>query len=185
MHALPPLAVFTSEDAHYSVVKMATLMGLGAESVLLVRTDARGRMQPEHLEQLVAEARGRGARPFLVSATAGTTVLGAYDPIEALAAVCRKNRLWLHVDAAWGGGALMSRRHRHLLRGVHLADSVSEATPNTRHPLTADAKVTTGAFCWREAPTSARLNTTPSFQEHTQKNNIRCSAEYFALVLKL
>lgn len=125
MHALPRLTVFTSEDAHYSVVKMATLMGLGAENVVLVRTDARGRMEPAHLQELVEAARGRGAHPFLVSATAGTTVLGAYDPLEPLAAVCRKYKLWLHVDAAWGGGALLSRRHRHLLRGVHLADSVT------------------------------------------------------------
>lgn len=125
MHGLPRLAVFTSEDAHYSVLKMATLMGLGAESVFLVRTDARGRMDAAHLEEQVAAARGAGAHPLMVSATAGTTVLGAFDPIEALSETCRRHGMWLHVDAAWGGGALMSRRRRHLLKGVALADSVT------------------------------------------------------------
>lgn len=125
MHALPRLAVFTSEDAHYSVVKMATLMGLGSENVRLVRADARGRMDATHLEELVTAAREEGLHPLMVSATAGTTVLGAYDPVEALADACRRHNMWLHVDAAWGGGALMSRRRRHLLRGVHRADSVT------------------------------------------------------------
>uniref|UniRef100_A0A2K6BF10 Cysteine sulfinic acid decarboxylase n=1 Tax=Macaca nemestrina TaxID=9545 RepID=A0A2K6BF10_MACNE len=67
----------------------------------------------------------RGAVPFLVSATSGTTVLGAFDPLEAIADVCQRHGLWLHVDAAWGGSVLLSQTHRHLLDGIQRADSVA------------------------------------------------------------
>lgn len=54
----------------------------------------------------------------MVSATAGTTVIGAFDPLEQIADICKKYDMWLHVDAAWGGGALMSKRHRSKLQGI-------------------------------------------------------------------
>ncbi|XP_059909808.1 acidic amino acid decarboxylase GADL1-like isoform X3 [Gadus macrocephalus] len=66
-----------------------------------------------------------GAVPFMVSATAGTTVLGSFDPIEELADVCEEHNLWLHVDACWGGAALLSNKHKHLLKGVQRAHSVA------------------------------------------------------------
>ncbi|XP_063221372.1 cysteine sulfinic acid decarboxylase [Bacillus rossius redtenbacheri] len=125
LHGLPRLVLFTSEDAHYSIKKMGSFLGLGADNVYLVACDARGRMSCADLEAQVQRALGEGARPFMVCATAGTTVLGAFDPIAEVANVCERHGLWLHVDAAWGGGALLSRRHRHLLRGVERADSVT------------------------------------------------------------
>ncbi|XP_012271604.1 cysteine sulfinic acid decarboxylase [Orussus abietinus] len=117
--------VFTSEDAHYSVKKLAAFLGLGTRNVYSVKVDHRGKMCPRDLEEQVARAMAEGAVPLMVSATAGTTVLGAFDPLREIAATCAKYRMWLHVDAAWGGGALMSSRHRHLLEGVELADSVT------------------------------------------------------------
>lgn len=63
-------------------------------------------------------AKSEGALPFMVSATAGTTVIGAFDPLEQIADLCQKYNLWMHVDAAWGGGALMSKKYRTLLKGV-------------------------------------------------------------------
>lgn len=116
---MPRLVLFTSEDAHYSVKKMASFLGLGTDNVYTVRTDSRGKMDVCHLEQQVRRAVEEGARPFMVSATAGTTVLGAFDPLNAIADVCQEHGLWLHVDAAWGGGALMSHKHRGLLEGIH------------------------------------------------------------------
>lgn len=110
--------LFTSEDAHYSVQKLAAFMGIGADNVYKIQTDGRGKLRAEHLEAEIRRAVDEGARPFMVSATAGTTVLGAFDPLEAVADLCEKYGLWMHVDAAWGGGALMSQKYRHLLGGI-------------------------------------------------------------------
>ncbi|XP_051812385.1 acidic amino acid decarboxylase GADL1-like isoform X2 [Acanthochromis polyacanthus] len=77
------------------------------------------------LENKIKTAKSEGAFPFMVNATAGTTVLGAFDPIEEIADICEKHNLWLHVDACWGGAALMSKKHKHLLKGIHRADSVA------------------------------------------------------------
>lgn len=84
-----------------------------------IRTDSQGRMDLKHLVEEIERCLNEGGAPFMVSATAGTTVLGAFDPIAALADVCEKYKLWLHVDAAWGGGALISKKHKHLLQGIH------------------------------------------------------------------
>lgn len=110
--------MFTSEDAHYSVQKMASFMGIGSDSVYDVQTDGIGKLCPDHLEKQIKRALQEGARPFMVSATAGTTVLGAFDPLNSIADLCAKYGLWFHVDAAWGGGALMSAKYRHLLSGI-------------------------------------------------------------------
>lgn len=118
LQALPRLVMFTSEDAHYSAVKLAAFMGIGSENVYKIRTCGRGKMVSSHLEEEIIRAQNEGAKPFLVSATAGTTVLGAFDPLDQIADLCEKYDLWLHVDAAWGGGALMSQKYRHLLKGI-------------------------------------------------------------------
>lgn len=110
--------MFTSEDAHYSSGKLASFMGLGSDNVYKVNTCKRGKLIVEHLESEVIRAKKEGAIPFLVVATAGTTVLGAFDPIDQIADLCKKYDMWLHVDAAWGGGALMSHKYRHLLNGI-------------------------------------------------------------------
>lgn len=73
----------------------------------------RGRMIPSELERLILERKSKGHIPFFVTATAGTTVLGAFDPINAIADICEKYNMWLHIDAAWGGGLLLSRKYRH------------------------------------------------------------------------
>lgn len=93
-------------------------MGLGSENVFKINTDAQGKMSIDHLETEILRAKAESAVPFLVSATAGTTVLGAFDPINKIADLCAKYGIWLHVDAAWGGGALMSAKYRCLLNGI-------------------------------------------------------------------
>ena len=77
------------------------------------------------LRKLVLESKNSGKFPFLIAATAGTTVLGAFDPLEKIADVAQEFNLWLHVDAAWGGALLFSRKYRHQLRGIERADSVT------------------------------------------------------------
>lgn len=81
-------------------------------------------MSVEHLECEVLRAKAEGAVPFMVVATAGTTVLGAFDPIEQIADVCKKHDLWLHIDAAWGGGVMLSQKYRHLVKGIERSVSV-------------------------------------------------------------
>ncbi|GLH07745.1 Glutamate decarboxylase [Gryllus bimaculatus] len=120
------LVMFTSDQCHYSVKSCAAVCGLGTDNCVEVPSDARGRMRVDELERLVLERKARGHVPFFVVATAGTTVLGSFDPIEQMADVCRRHGLWLHVDAAWGGGLLFSRRYRHpRLTGIERADSVT------------------------------------------------------------
>lgn len=119
------LVAFTSVDAHYSNTKSAMTLGLGSDNLVLVNVDEEGRMDVDHLKECIARTKQDGAIPFLVTATAGTTVLGAYDPLDAIADVCQAEGLWLHADAAWGGGALLSPKHRHKLRGIHRSDSVT------------------------------------------------------------
>ncbi|XP_069735055.1 cysteine sulfinic acid decarboxylase [Phaenicophaeus curvirostris] len=123
--ALPRLVLFASQESHYSIQKGAAFLGIGTDNVRLVATDERGKMIPEELEKEIQRAKAEGAEPFLVCATSGTTVLGAFDPLGSVAAVCQRHGLWLHVDAAWGGSALLSRKHRHLLAGIEKADSVA------------------------------------------------------------
>lgn len=121
----PRCVAFVSDQSHYSYLKSAKLTGIGSDNLITVKSDSRGRMCPTALEAAVQEAVSAGKKPFLVGTTAGTTVLGAYDPFDAIAAICHKHSIWLHVDGAWGGGALLSDKHSHLMSGVNLADSFS------------------------------------------------------------
>ncbi|XP_071768120.1 acidic amino acid decarboxylase GADL1 [Centroberyx gerrardi] len=125
LSSVPRLVMFTSKECHYSVSKAAAFLGIGTKNVYVIPSDKRGKMIPKVLEEQIMAAKNEGAVPFMVNATAGTTVLGAFDPIEEIADICEKHNLWLHVDACWGGGALMSRKHKHLLKGIHRANSVA------------------------------------------------------------
>ncbi|KYK58088.1 glutamate decarboxylase [Drechmeria coniospora] len=118
-------AVFTSEHGHFSVEKAAVTCGMGAASVVCVPVDAAGRMEPPALRSLILEALAQGRTPLYVNATAGTTVLGAYDPIGKIRSICDEFGLWLHVDGSWGGAVCFSERHRHKLDGTELADSLT------------------------------------------------------------
>jgi glutamate/tyrosine decarboxylase-like PLP-dependent enzyme len=117
--------VFVSKEAHYSFKKATVALGFGSDSLVLVPVDRHGKMDANALESLVLEHTQSGSIPLLVCATAGTTVLGAFDPIDALLVVCKKYKLWLHVDGAWGGPALFSEKLRPLMKGVEYADSVT------------------------------------------------------------
>jgi glutamate decarboxylase len=121
----PRFAVFTSAHAHYSIRKAAQLLGIGSRGVLRVAVDSLGRMVPAALERAIAEARAAGLTPLAVNATAGTTVVGAFDPLDALATICRREDLWLHVDGCFGASLLFSPRHRQALAGIEQADSIA------------------------------------------------------------
>lgn len=117
------LIAFVSEEAHYSFEKSANVLGIGSTNVHKIRTDASGRMIPEELSMAIEESFLKGKRPFFVGATAGTTVKGAFDPIEEMAQIAKHHDLWFHVDGALGGPVIFSSRHRDLLEGLNQADS--------------------------------------------------------------
>lgn len=101
------------------------MCGLGTDNVWSVPIDAQGRMIPDELEELVLKAKKEGKTPFYVNATAGTTVLGSFDPFPDISTICKKHNLWLHVDGSWGGPVIFSAAQRHKLKGVELADSLA------------------------------------------------------------
>ncbi|KAH7395609.1 glutamate decarboxylase-like protein-like protein 1 [Cadophora sp. MPI-SDFR-AT-0126] len=117
--------LFTSAHGHYSLEKAAQMCGLGSDNVWSVPIDARGRMIPSELEKLVLKAKNENRTPFYVNATAGTTVLGSYDPFRDISAVCQKHNLWLHIDGSWGGPVIFSSTHKHKMDGSELADSLA------------------------------------------------------------
>ena len=120
-----PLAIFVSAEAHFSVPAAARTLGLGSSSVHYIPVDSDGAMSPSALDEAIQATRAQGRRPFYVCATAGTTVRGAYDPLPAIADICARHRLWLHVDACWGGPVIFSSRHQHKLAGSARAHSIA------------------------------------------------------------
>jgi glutamate/tyrosine decarboxylase-like PLP-dependent enzyme len=117
--------LFTSAHGHYSLEKAAQMLGLGARAARSVAVDEQGAMRPDALRKAIQDAKDAGETPFFVNATAGTTVLGAYDPLDALAEVCEEHKLWLHVDGSWGGPAIFSEKHASKLAGSKRADSLT------------------------------------------------------------
>ncbi len=117
------LTAFVSEQSHYSFDTAANLLGIGSDQVCKISTDQSGCMRPEALDAAIQDSVSQGATPFFIGATAGTTLLGAYDPIEEIVEVAEKHNLWVHVDGAFGGPMILSRNHRKLLKGLDRADS--------------------------------------------------------------
>jgi sulfinoalanine decarboxylase len=120
-----PMTLYTSRESHYSISKNAVLTGIGRNQVRLVNTNAKGEMLAEHLDELIQKDSNTGFIPFFVNATAGTTVLGAFDDTEAISKVCKKHNLWLHVDGAYCGGVIFSATYKDLIKGLKLSDSFS------------------------------------------------------------
>jgi glutamate/tyrosine decarboxylase-like PLP-dependent enzyme len=119
-----PVAFYTSRDCHIAWLKIAHQAGVGRAALRLVDTDGQGRMDCDALSRAIAADRAAGIVPVMVVATAGTTGGGMIDPLMACADIAQRERLWFHVDAAWGGAALASERLRGLLAGIERADSL-------------------------------------------------------------
>lgn len=120
------LLLFTSAHGHYSIEKAAQMLGFGSASVWSVPVDPkRGTMDASVLPSLIAKAKQEGYTPFYLNATAGTTVLGSFDPFPALSEICKAHNIWMHIDASWGGPVIFSPTHKAKLEGSHLADSIA------------------------------------------------------------
>ncbi|CAO3688914.1 unnamed protein product [Umbelopsis ramanniana] len=120
------LKIFTSKHSHYSIDKSAQVMGLGVDNIVKVPVDEDGKMQVSALEKSILESIELGETPFFINATAGTTVMGAFDPIEEISAIAKKYNCWLHVDGSWGGSVVFSEKvmkEKSWLVGSHLADT--------------------------------------------------------------
>jgi len=117
--------LFTAAHGHYSFEKAAQIIGIGSAAARSVPVDESGCMIVSELKKEITKARSEGCTPFFVNATAGTTVLGSYDPFTEIATICKEEGLWFHIDASWGGGVAFSQKHKHKLHGSELADSIS------------------------------------------------------------
>ena len=125
LQAVPaPLVVYVSAHSHSSVDKAALLAGFGRDHVRLVPTDAGYAMRPDALAQAIRDDLAAGRKPCAVVATTGTTTTTAMDPIASVAEIAREHGLWLHVDAAMAGSAMILPECRHLWQGIEDADSL-------------------------------------------------------------
>jgi aromatic-L-amino-acid decarboxylase len=121
---VPRLRLYTSEHGHSSIDKAALALGLGLDAVHRVAVDDEYRMLPEALAEAIAADRHAGYLPYCVVATVGTTSCTSIDPVAAVADICERESLWLHVDAAHGGAAAVVPEMRHVLDGCARADSL-------------------------------------------------------------
>ena len=121
---VPRLRVYCSEQAHSSIDKALIAIGLGQESLRKIPVDEAYRLSPDRLAAAIEDDRAAGVRPIAVVATIGTTSTTSIDPVPAIADVCSRERLWLHVDAAYAGVAAMLPSHAHILDGADRADSL-------------------------------------------------------------
>jgi aromatic-L-amino-acid decarboxylase len=117
--------LYCSDEAHYSIERAAEILGLGSENVRSLPIDGERRLPPEAVAEAIRADRAAGCIPVAVVATAGTTLTGAVDPIDALADVCAAEDVWLHVDGAYGLPAATAPSTAHLFAGLDRADSVT------------------------------------------------------------
>ncbi|MEE8450323.1 MAG: pyridoxal-dependent decarboxylase [Thermoguttaceae bacterium] len=111
-------------ESHYSVVRTAGILGLGTRQIVRAELDDFGRIDPVRLDEALGRLRAENRPIVAVVACACATPIGAFDPLVPIADVCRRHQVWLHVDAAHGGSACLSRKHRHLVEGLDRADSI-------------------------------------------------------------
>ncbi len=119
------LVFLASENAHFSFQKAANILGLGREAWIRIPADERGRVRVELMEEEIRRVRDEGKQPFCLVGVAGTTVTGSLDPLEEIGALARREGLWFHVDAAYGGAIALSENLRPRLRGIEAADSIT------------------------------------------------------------
>ena len=117
------LRVYCSEEAHSSVEKDVKIAGMGRRNLRKIPVDGRFAMRPDALEQAITQDLAHGATPACVVATLGTTGASGIDPLRPIGEICRRHGVWLHVDAAWAGSALILPEYRWLIDGIEDVDS--------------------------------------------------------------
>ena len=128
-HGLPEnfrkLRMYTSEISHFSMEKSAHILGLGYESVVKIPVNSKKQMDFAILKSLVEKDIAQGNIPFLIVATIGTTDFGSIDPVEEIAALCKAHNIWLHADAAYGSGVILSKKYAEKVKNLYLCNSIT------------------------------------------------------------
>ncbi len=119
----PNLRVYCSKETHSSIEKGVAVCGIGTKNLVKIGVDQQMRMDPSELEERIKEDLDAGLKPCAVVAAIGTTSTVAVDPLEEIAAICKKYGIWLHVDAAYAGTALLLPEYRWMIKGIEQADS--------------------------------------------------------------
>jgi len=119
------VAILVSERGHYSLGKAADVLGLGRANVISVKTDATAKIDIDDLRTKCAELKAQNIGLMAIVGIAGATETGQVDPLEEMAQIAKEYGTFFHVDAAWGGPILMSNTHKHVMKGIELADSVT------------------------------------------------------------
>ncbi|MGI9550655.1 MAG: pyridoxal phosphate-dependent decarboxylase family protein [Aurantibacter sp.] len=118
------LAILLPAQSHYSLTKAAGILGIGANSVYFLEVDDNGKVRPEKITNTLKRTIDNGQIPIALAANACSTSVGLYDPLDELGDFCNENGIWFHVDGAHGASALLSEKHKRLLKGVEKADSL-------------------------------------------------------------
>jgi len=122
---LQQMTAYTSEERHVSVDKSADAIGVGRKNLRIIPTDDKLSMRLDSLESAIKEDKAKGALPFCIVGMGGTTNTGSVDDIIALRKIADRENMWLHIDAAYGGGMLVSQKNPGILKGVEQADSIT------------------------------------------------------------
>ena len=120
-----PVSIFVSDQAHYSFTKGVNYLGFGLDSLVLIPSDNKAKIDVNYLNKAIAKSKKEGRVPLLLVGIAGTTMSGSYDDLQSLANIAKKNNIWFHVDAAFGGSFLFSKKLKDRLKGIEHADSVT------------------------------------------------------------
>ena len=175
--------LYASAEAHHSLDKSAGLLGIGRKALRRIAIDESIQMDSKMLEKAISSDLREGQKPFCVVATAGTTNSGAVDNMVGLAEICKRYGLWMHVDAAYGGTAIFSDAHRHVVRGIELADSITidphkwMAVPLaagvilTRHPEMLERAFSVSAPYMPKATETKRLDNSRISTQWTRRMN--------------
>jgi aromatic-L-amino-acid/L-tryptophan decarboxylase len=119
------LVLYVSEQGHTTIERAIGILGIGTRNIRKIPTDDQFRMDVEALERQITKDLAENYQPFCIVAQGGSANVGSVDPIEQVASVCRKYNLWLHVDAAYGGAAILTKTKKHLFQGIEQADSIT------------------------------------------------------------
>jgi aromatic-L-amino-acid decarboxylase len=163
------LRYYTSAEAHSSVEKAGIVIGTGREGCVRIPVDDEYRMRVDLLEAAIRRDREAGLTPFAVVPTVGTTSTTSIDPVPAIAEICRREALWLHIDAAYGGAAAILPSHRWVLEGGEQADSIV-VNPHKWLFTPIDCSV---LFTRREEVFRRAFSIVPSYLQSTESSEVR------------